>query len=93
MGDFNNEAEVQEEGYAYMQKTAPQILDTYVEAEEKIGSATVLDDIDGWEGDTNEKRIDYIFTDYTGDIKSSRVVFDGQREPIVSDHFGVVVEF
>lgn len=93
MGDFNNEAAVKDEGYAYMQETAPQLLDTYVKADEKIGSATVLSDIDGWEGHTDEKRIDYIFTDYSGDIQSSRVVFDGNKEPIVSDHFGVAVEF
>lgn len=93
MGDFNNESSVKEEGYAYMQETAPQLLDAYVEAEEKIGSATVLSAIDGWEGHTDEKRIDYVFTDYSGDIESYRVVFDGQEEPIVSDHFGVAVTF
>lgn len=93
MGDFNNEAAMKEEGYAYMQETAPQLLDAYVKAEEKIGSATVLSDIDGWEGHTDEKRIDYIFTDYSGDIQSCRVVFDGKKEPVVSDHFGVAVEF
>lgn len=93
MGDFNNEAAVNEEGYDYMQETAPQLLDAYVKAEEKIGSATVLNDIDGWEGHIDEKRIDYVFTDYSGDIQSCRVVFDGKKEPVVSDHFGVAVEF
>lgn len=93
MGDFNNEAAVKEEGYAYMQETAPQLLDAYVKAEDKIGSATVLNDIDGWEGHIDEKRIDYVFTDYSGDIQSSRVVFDGKIGPVVSDHFGVAVEF
>lgn len=93
MGDFNNEATVKDEGYAYMQETAPQLLDAYVESEEKVGSATVLSDIDGWEGHTDEKRIDYVFTDYARDIQSYRVVFDGKNEPIVSDHFGVAVTF
>lgn len=93
MGDFNNEAAVKEEGYDYMQETAPQFIDAYVKAEEKIGSATVLNDIDGWEGHIDEKRIDYVFTDYPGDIQSCRVVFDGEKEPFVSDHFGVAVEF
>ncbi len=93
MGDFNNEATVKDEGYAYMQETAPQLLDTYVEADEKIGSATVLSDIDGWEGHTDEKRIDYVFTDYAREVESYRVVFDGKKEPIVSDHFGVAVTF
>lgn len=93
MGDFNNEATSKEEGYDYIKKTAPHLQDAYVKAEEKVGSATVLSDIDGWEGHTEEKRIDYIFTDYPGDIQSCRVVFDGLNEPIVSDHFGVAVEF
>lgn len=93
MGDFNNEAAVRNEGYDYMKETAPQLQDAYIKAEEKIGSATVLNDIDGWEGHIDEKRIDYIFTDYPGVIQSSRVVFDGKNEPIVSDHFGVAVEF
>ena len=93
MGDFNNEAALKEEGYDYIKETAPQLEDAYIQADEKIGSATVLSDIDGWEGHTDEKRIDYIFTDYPGEIKSCRVVFDGKKEPIVSDHFGVAVEF
>lgn len=93
MGDFNNEAAVRDEGYDYMKETAPQLQDAYVKAEEKIGSATVLNDIDGWEGHIDEKRIDYIFTDYPGSIQTSRVVFDGKNGPIVSDHFGVAVEF
>lgn len=93
MGDFNNDATLKQEGYDYMKETAPQLQDAYVKAEEKTGSATVLSEIDGWEGHTDEKRIDYIFTDYPGDIQSCRVVFDGKKEPIVSDHFGVAVEF
>lgn len=93
MGDFNNEAALKDEGYDYIKITSPQLQDAYVKAEEKIGDTTVLSDIDGWEGHTDEKRIDYIFTDYPRDIKSYRVVFDGKKEPIVSDHFGVAVEF
>lgn len=93
MGDFNNEARLRDEGYDYIKTTAPQLKDAYVQAEEKIGSATVLSAIDGWEGHTDEKRIDYIFTDYPGEVKNCRVVFDGKKEPVVSDHFGVAVEF
>lgn len=93
MGDFNNEAALKEEGYDYIKKTAPKLADAYVKASEKIGSATVMSDIDGWEGHTDEKRIDYIWTDYPRDIQSCRVVFDGQKQPVVSDHFGVAVEF
>ena len=93
MGDFNNEAALKEEGYDYIKETAPQLEDAYIQADEKIGSATVLSDIDGWEGHTDEKRIDYIFTDYPGEVKNCRVVFDGKKEPVVSDHFGVAVEF
>lgn len=93
MGDFNNEASVSGEGYTYLKETAPQLVDAYKEADEKIGSATVLSDIDGWEGHTDEKRIDYVFTDYSEGIQTCRVVFDGKKEPIVSDHFGVAVRF
>ena len=93
MGDFNNEASLSGEGYTYLKETAPQLVDAYQEAEERIGSATVLSDIDGWEGHTDEKRIDFVFTDYTEGIQTCRVVFDGKKEPVVSDHFGVAVTF
>ncbi|MFO8070030.1 MAG: endonuclease/exonuclease/phosphatase family protein [Alkalibacterium sp.] len=91
MGDFNNEASVSQEGYDYIKETAPYLTDAFIEAKEKIGDATVSSAIDGWDDHTDEKRIDYIFTNSEKGIASYRVVFDGQNGPVVSDHFGVEV--
>ncbi|MGO1476126.1 endonuclease/exonuclease/phosphatase family protein [Alkalibacterium gilvum] len=92
MGDFNNEATLAGEGYNYINMTTPFLSDTYTEAEKKVGEATVISAIDGWEGHAYEKRIDYIFTDNRKHIDTYRVVFDNENGPIVSDHFGVEVE-
>lgn len=89
MGDFNNEASVSGEGYDHIKETAPYLMDTYPEAEEKIGEATVSSAIDGWDDHADAKRIDYVFTDRKKRVAAIRVVFDGRNGPVVSDHFGV----
>lgn len=92
MGDFNNEASIREEGYELVNVTAPFISDSYTEAMERIGDATVISAIDGWNDHPDEKRIDYIFTDNRKRIDSYHVVFDGRNGPVVSDHFGIEAE-
>lgn len=89
MGDFNNDPSEKGEGYDLVGKTAPFLKDAYEIAESRIGEATITQEIDGWEGHIDEKRIDYIFVGEEIGVDTCRVVFDGKREPIVSDHFGV----
>lgn len=91
MGDFNNEASKLGEGYQYIYKTAPFLVDTYAVAKQRYGSATVTGEIDGWKGKAQDKRIDYIFASKHLEILQSNVVFDGQNGPVVSDHFGIEV--
>lgn len=38
-------------------------------------------------------RIDYIWTSRKVPVRSSRVIFNGSYEPIVSDHYGIIVEY
>lgn len=92
MGDFNNEASLKQEGYDYIKQTAPYLIDAFTSAAEKIGEATVLHAIDGWDDHSDDKRIDYIFTDQFIEVHRYCVVFDGQNGPIVSDHFGIEAE-
>lgn len=87
MGDFN--LTPNSRGYALVSE---RYYDTYMLAKEIDNGVTVLGDIDGWENDTAKKRIDYIFTDKSVEIKSSNTIFNGKNEEIISDHFGVMIE-
>jgi len=89
LGDFNNSAEQRMEGYDLVKET---FLDVYVYADEKDGEYTVNKEIDGWTGNSQSLRIDFIFTTETIQAKRYEVVFDGRKTPIISDHFGVEAE-
>lgn len=91
MGDLNNAADVSEEGYDYLHQTAPQLHDAYQLASEKQGRYTVEKSIDGWEGNHQQLRIDYIFLTADFTVDTYRVIFDGKTGPVVSDHYGVEV--
>ena len=56
------------------------------------GDHTIIEDIDGWEGNKQSLKVDHVFTSKGIDILSSTVTFDGGEAPIVSDHFGLAVE-
>lgn len=97
MGDFNSQADVKEEGYELVLKSGWK--DTYQMAEEKDGGITVAEEIDGWraedergESAKNEKRLDYIFCNKPENIRSSYVICNGKNYPVVSDHYGVVID-
>lgn len=90
MGDFNNNAYLQEEGYAYLMSHG--LYDTYTLAEEKDDGITVKGKITGWSQNKEDLRIDLILSTETARVKSSRVIFNGDHKPVVSDHFGVEVE-
>lgn len=96
MGDFNSPAQVRQEGYDLIDESGWQ--DTYLMAEHKDGGNTVRGVIDGWQDKlTREEmlqgmRIDHIWCNKKIAVKNSRICFDGENEPVVSDHFGLIIE-
>lgn len=90
MGDFNCPDTCDE--YSNMINSG--WFDTYTLASKKDSGVTVPGDIDGWRNEKiNDMRIDYILTNYSSDIKSSEVIFNGENEDIISDHFGVIIDY
>ncbi len=90
LGDFNAPAEAEGEGYETVLSHGWK--DTFSLAERTKGNATVTEAIDGWrDQDEFGARIDYIFSEQEVAVTESAVVFDGVREPMLSDHFGVMV--
>lgn len=92
MGDFNNPADVRNEGYDMISSDG--WLDSFLLAQSRDSGATVEKAIDGWEGNGDSKkiRIDQIWCRHTAAISSSRVIFNGSNRAVVSDHYGVIVE-
>lgn len=90
MGDFNNVAEIREQGYDYMMSHG--WYDLYTMAKQKDDGATVVKAIAGWANNSQPLRIDYIFSNRPVQAKSSTVVLNGKNGPVVSDHYGVAVE-
>ncbi len=92
MGDFNNCAEIRNEGYDLIKKSGCQ--DTFEIAREKDDGITVGTVIDGWKDkitDTNGMRIDFIWTNSENIIERTNVIFNGKNEPVISDHYGVMI--
>ena len=93
MGDFNAPAEVRGEGYDLI--AASGWHDCWQLAGNPARGATIPGRIDGWHGQTipaEGLRIDHIWRKPSCAIRSASVVFDGQRQPAVSDHYGVLAE-
>ena len=88
-GDFNNPAG--QEGYQAILASPLGLQDAFEVAQEKSGSYTVPPEIDGWKGNTEPLRIDYIFTTKDVQVENLDVVFDGSNSPQVSDHYGLQV--
>ncbi|MGN1400898.1 MAG: endonuclease/exonuclease/phosphatase family protein [Bacillus sp. (in: firmicutes)] len=89
MGDFNNDARVTGEGYDYL--LSKQLHDTYQLAKRKDEGTTVRGHIAGWDENIKDLRIDLILASREQNVDSSYVIFNGEREPVISDHFGVEV--
>lgn len=94
-GDFNAPDVVPGQSYAHM--AACGWVDTYQTAQFKDSGITVPGVIDGWREKLKGKRVDgmrldYIWCDQKKEVVSSRVMFNGIKEPVVSDHFGVLIE-
>lgn len=92
MGDLNNGADTTGEGYDYVKETAPHLQDAYEVAEQVIGRYTVEKSIDGWEGNQQKLRIDYIFVTSPFKVARYQVIFDNHSSPIISDHYGLEAE-
>lgn len=97
MGDFNSPAEVRNEGYDCVMNSGWK--DTWVMAGKKDSGITVKGVIDGWKekqlnssDESAGMRIDHIWCNQEVLVKCSNVVFNGKREPVVSDHFGIMIE-
>ena len=91
LGDFNNEADSL--GYQLVKNSSLQLQDSFLAATKTIGEASVVKAIDGWQDNQTALRIDYVFASQNEQPVEYEVVFDGQRLPIVSDHFGICVVF
>lgn len=99
MGDFNGPDTLRGESYDMVEGDGWK--DVYRLAKERAGTITVPGVIDGWRDKQAAAgmRIDYIW--YGGpysedlDIAVSRAatVFDGERHPVVSDHFGLLAQW
>ncbi|MFS1664078.1 endonuclease/exonuclease/phosphatase family protein [Streptococcus sp. zg-JUN1979] len=87
MGDFNNPYD--ESGYRRILESQLQLKDSHTDAQKVVGDYTIKADIDGWEGNSANLKVDYIFTNLACRIKVSEIVFDGGSLPVVSDHFGI----
>lgn len=95
MGDFNAPAEVR--GESYDRIAASGWHDTWLLAARRRGSETVPGEIDGWRNGQAEHsgrgmRIDHIWCSAPVRVTSASVVFNGENHPVVSDHFGVMIE-
>ena len=86
-GDFNNPAG--QEGYQAILASPLVLQDAYEVAKERSGSYTVPPEIDGWKGNSEPLRIDYVFTTKDMQVENLHVVFDGKNSPQVSDHYGL----
>lgn len=98
MGDFNSPAEIREEGYDCILNSGWK--DTWVMAKQKDSGITVKGVIDGWREKLKDSpdgitgmRIDHIWCSEEVLVDCSSVIFNGVREPVVSDHFGVMIQY
>ena len=93
MGDFNSPAQVRNEGYDMIIKSYWQ--DSFVIADKKDSGVTVEKVIDGWKDKSNVPhgmRIDQIWCSKKTSIRESKTIFNGENFPVVSDHYGVIID-
>ena len=90
-GDFNSPTN--QEGYQMILSDSLDLVDSHEVAPVRSGEVTILADIDGWEGNQENYKVDHIFLSRDLEALESRVVFDGEDSPVVSDHFGLSLTF
>jgi len=94
MGDFNNPEQISNEGYDLILSDG--WYDSYEYAKTKDNGITVGKAIDGWKDkitSTDGMRIDLILCSKKTEVLSSEVIFNGKNYPVVSDHYGVLIEY
>lgn len=89
LGNFNVDAEVDTRNYTLM---CQEFEDTYCSAISKGDGMTVRGKIDGWDDNGISERLDYILTNAQNEVSYSRVCFDGNIGPRISNHAGVLIE-
>lgn len=89
MGDFNNPTDL--EGYQIIASSPLGLQDSHKVAQFVFGDHSIMQDIDGWEGNQHAYKVDHIFTSQDFEISSSEITFEGGYAPIVSDHFGLEI--
>lgn len=92
LGDFHAPDSIHGQSYDHMVSCG--WFDTYHLAVYKDRGVTVPDRIDGQQPQAAEDdmRLDYIWCSRERMVHTSRVVFNGTKEPVVSHHFGVMIE-
>lgn len=90
LGDFNNNANIKDEGYDYILKHG--LWDTYTLATQKDKGITVQGEIAGWQGNNVDLRLDLILATEKVEVLTSKVIFNGEYGDVISDHYGVEVE-
>lgn len=89
LGNFNVDAEVDTGSYMLM---CQEFEDTYCSAISKGDGMTVRGKLDGWDDSGISERLDYILTNAQNEVSYSRVCFDGNIGPRISNHAGVLIE-
>lgn len=93
MGDFNAPDCAVGESYDTIRNSGWN--DTFLLADHRDTGITVPGIIDGWENRVKNAagmRLDYIWCSDSLPVIQSRVVFNGNNYPVISDHFGVLIE-
>lgn len=90
LGDFNNASHEKNKGYDFVLNKGWH--DTFSLSGQKTAGETVIKNIDGWEENTEKLRIDYIFTNKPLNIKRHATIFNDDFYPVVSDHFGIILD-
>ena len=89
-GDFNAPDVLKDQSYETIKNDGWK--DTCDLAKEVSGRFTAQGKIDGWDEAVDGMRIDYIWCNRDENVLSHEVIFDGKNEPVVSDHYGILME-
>ncbi len=93
MGDFNNPADIRGEGYDMVLESG--FYDSFLLSDFRDNGITVGGIIDGWRdkiNNTDGMRIDFIMCNEKRKISTSKIIFNGNNYPVISDHYGVIIE-
>lgn len=89
MGDFNNPTN--QSGYQEIIASPLTLTDSHQVSETVRGVHTILADIDGWDGNQEALKVDHAFLTQEWSVRSSQVIFDGEKGQVLSDHYGLEI--